>query len=251
MSAHPPDQALGDDAPLSDARVVRSWQRNAAPWTRAVREGAIGSRIAVTNAAILDTVRAVRPRTVLDIGCGEGWLSHALAADGMICAGVDVVPALVEQARLAHPAGTPPGDYRVASYEDIADGALTDPARLADWRGRFDVAVSNFALIGDDAVARMLAAVPALLAPAGHLIIQTLHPVVAGGDAPYVDGWREGSWSGFSDDFTDPAPWYFRTIASWIALVHAAGFQLVALHEPIHPGTGRPASLVLCARPRA
>jgi hypothetical protein len=45
-------------------------------------------------------------------------------------------------------------------------------------------------------------------------IIQTLHPLIACGDFSYQDAWREGSWAGFSDDFTDLAPWYFRTLES-------------------------------------
>lgn len=236
----------GDAALPPDARVVRSWQRNAAPWTRAVRDGAIASRIAVTNAAIIDAVAASAPATLLDVGCGEGWLCHHFAQQGVACVGVDVVPALVEQARAAHPAHTPTGDYRTVSYEDIAAGAL-----ITDWRGRFDVAVSNFALIGDEAVAQMLRALPPLLSPRGILVIQTLHPVTARGDAPYVDGWREGSWAGFSDDFTDPAPWYFRTISSWVDLVRRCGYTLEEMREPVHPSTGAPSSLILRARVHA
>jgi hypothetical protein len=80
--------------------------------------------------------------------------------------------------------------------------------------------------------------------------MQTLHPAAASMDAPYTDGWREGSWAGFSSDFRDPAPWYFRTIGSWVALLHRSGFQLTALREPVHPHTGAPASLLLVAEPR-
>ena len=60
----------------------------------------------------------------------------------------------------------------------------------------------------------------------GALIIQTLHPVVAVGDLPYVDGWRQGSWAGFSEDFSDPAPWYFRTTESWVRLLRKSGLRL-------------------------
>ena len=80
------------------------------------------------------------------------------------------------------------------------------------------------------------------LKPHGKMIVQTLHPLMACGDAPYRDGWREGSWAGFSTNFTDPPPWYFRTIESWIALYVRNGLRLLDVREPV---TGKPVSILL------
>jgi len=77
--------------------------------------------------------------------------------------------------------------------------------------------------------------------------VQTLHPVIACGDLPYKDGWRAGSWAGFSDDFTDPAPWYFRTLETWVALIASSGLKLTQIREPIHPKTDKPASILFIA----
>ena len=216
--------------PLSDAKIVESWQRNATPWTAAVREDQIESRRLVTNQAIIDAVLGRSPKTILDIGCGEGWLARALSKHGIRAIGVDVVPELIEEARRGGG-----GDFRVVSYEEIAAGKLD---------AEVDVAIANFSLIGEESVENLLASVPSLLTPRGALIVQTLHPVVATGDQPYRDGWRSGSWTGFSEHFTDPAPWYFRTLESWIALLGASGFHLRELREPVHPATGKPASVI-------
>src|SRR6476661_515666 len=159
--------------PLSDAKIVDSWHKNAAPWTDAVRESQIESRRLVTNQAIIDTIVARRPRTALDIGCGEGWLTRALVDRGIQTIGVDVVPELIECATRAGR-----GEFRVTSYEGIASGALDL---------RVDIAVANFALIGKESVERLVASAPSLLVPRGALIIQTLHPVAATGDLPYKD----------------------------------------------------------------
>jgi 2-polyprenyl-3-methyl-5-hydroxy-6-metoxy-1,4-benzoquinol methylase len=218
----------------SDASIVHSWHKNASPWTDAVRGNQIESRTLVTNRAIIEAVLSRAPRTMLDIGCGEGWLVRALAEHGVLATGVDVVPALIEQA--THAGG---GEFRVASYEQIAAGELDI---------KVDVVVANFSLIGKESVEGVVRRAPELLNEGGALIIQTLHPVVAGAGAPYEDGWRDGSWAGFSKDFSDPAPWYFRTLESWKSLLSEAGFQSLETREPIHPGTGKPASAIFIAR---
>lgn len=221
--------------PYSDEKIVQSWERNAAPWTEAVRAHQIESRRLVTDAAILDAVRGRSPQSALDIGCGEGWLARALARDGVRVTGVDVVPALIDAARRAGG-----GQFHVASYDAIADGRFAVPP--------VDVVVANFSLIGKESVDLLMAAVPTLLAPGGALVIQTLHPVVSTADLPYVDGWRPGSWAGFSSAFSEPAPWYFRTLESWIRLLHVSGLRLGEMREPLHPTSQKPASVILVAQ---
>lgn len=220
--------------PFSDAKIVDSWGSNAGPWTTAVRGQQIESRRLVTDQAIIDATIGRSPRSVLDVGCGEGWLARALAASGIDVIGIDAVPALIEQARLAGG-----GEFRVMSYEDVAAGKLTLSV---------DAVVCNFALLGDESVAGLFAAVRSLLKPHGMFLVQTLHPVTACGDHPYQDGWRQGSWAGFSADFSDPAPWYFRTLESWIRLFAEHGLRLLELREPLHPQTRQPASVLFMAQ---
>lgn len=217
-----------------EARIVDAWRRNADPWTTAVREERIESRREVTDAAVIEAVLAGAPRSVLDLGCGEGWLARALSARGVEVVGVDVVPALIERARAAGG-----GDFRVCAYEDLAAGRLDL---------RVDVAVCNFSLLGQQSVDGLLAAVPQWLHPGGALVVQTLHPPTACGEAPYVDGWREGSWAGIPGAFADAAPWYFRTLDSWQALLARSGFAAVETRVPRHPATGQPASALFVAR---
>ena len=216
---------------MTESQILASWTANAAAWAQAVRNREIESRVRATDAAAIAAVVDRKPRTVLDLGCGEGWLSHALAERGFDVLGVDAIPALIEQAKTQGKAA-----FEVASYERIIESGLGGR--------RFDVVICNFALFGEDSVPRLLKRIPDLLAPGGAFIIQTLHPVIAGGDAPYADGWRKGSWAGFSDAFTDPAPWYFRTRGSWIAMLREAGRALAAMQEPVDPKTGKPASVI-------
>lgn len=216
--------------PFSDAQIVESWDINALPWIAAVREGQIESRKQITDHAIIDAILSRLPRSVLDIGCGEGWLVRELAARNMHVVGTDAVQKLVEEARRAGG-----GDFRVLSYEEIAAGKL---------QVSVDVVVCNFALLGKESVEGVFGAVPSLLNSHGAFVVQTLHPMMACGDLPYRDAWREGSWAGFSTDFSNPAPWYFRTLASWTRLFVDSGFRLCEVREPIHPKTQKPASII-------
>ncbi len=213
-------------------RLAQSWVDNAVAWTEAVRAGQIASR-AVTDAAILAAVRRHQPRRVLDVGCGEGWLCRVLADEGVAMTGVDASPLLVEAARTKGG-----GAFQVLAYGDLVADASAVP-------GPFDVAVCNFALLGED-VGPLLAALRTRLSPAGHLLIQTLHPWRQMGTGPYADGWREERFDGFGSGTWSPMPWYFRTLGSWLAVLQQAGYQLHRVGEP--GGTnGQPASLILDA----
>ena len=217
-----------------EAALIWSWMANAEAWTRAVREGRIPSRRLATDAAIVAAVAARQPKRVLDLGCGEGWLMRALAERGMETVGLDVSLELVMAAE-----ETGGGRFRCCSYEELAD----DPTRAG---GPYDVIACNFSLLGADLVP-LLGALRANLGPGGAVVIQTVHPWSAAGDEGYADGWRTETFDALGGEFAEPMPWYFRTLASWIEALRGGGLRLAALREPIHPQTGKPASLLMVA----
>ena len=213
--------------------IAASWEANAAAWTDAVRQGAIASRRAGTDAAIVSAVRQAGGRRVLDLGCGEGWLARALAPHGFDVTGIDGSDELIERAREAGQ-----GRFEVLGYEAL----VGEPSAAA---GPFDIAVLNFALLADT-IGPLLRAIRDRLVPGGTLIIQTLHPTEVTRDQPYADGWRVETF-GTMAGFAHPMPWYFRTLGSWAAEVRQPGFVIERIDEPVDPGTGRPLSLLLIA----
>jgi hypothetical protein len=153
------------------------------------------------------------------------------------------VPELIAQA----------GALPRAAASDSVSFHLQDYASIANrqWRaGPFDAAVCNFSLLGRESVDSLIAALPHYLADPGYLIIQTLHPVVACGAQLYQDGWRDGSWQGFSSDFSNPAPWYFRTLETWTALLQRCGFDILECREPKAAGAVTPASVIWIGKVR-
>ena len=224
---------MSERAEHGDREIPGAWSANARAWTEAVRQGRIPSRQRVTNAAILEAIFDRQTTRLLDVGCGEGWLARAVAARGVSVLGIDAVAALVREAQAAGG-----GEFAVMDHRALADEGLEE---------RFDAIVCNFSLLGDADTRAVIGAAPALLAAGGRLLIQTLHPVVACGEFTYADGWRDGSWDGIEGDFEAAAPWFFRTLESWVRLIASSGLRLERVLEPVDPASGLPASVIFVA----
>jgi 2-polyprenyl-3-methyl-5-hydroxy-6-metoxy-1,4-benzoquinol methylase len=216
--------------------ILSSWHANASNWIDLIAQNGIESRKLATNQAIVDAVLAAKPATVLDIGCGEGWLAAVLSGNNIMVTGVDAIPALIENARQKIP-----GHFVVASYGEIASGT-------AAIKGPFDAIVINFALIGKESTEKLLAALPAYLSPQGSLFIQTLHPHHRKSLNDYTSGWKNGSWDGLGPQFTQSYEWYFRTMDDWLELLKNSGFLNVVVEEILHPGTCQPLSVIFKAQ---
>lgn len=215
---------------FSEQKIITSWFKNVKPWVTAVRKGEIESRLLVTNQAIVDAVLESTPEVVLDVGCGEGWLVRELSKAGVKCMGVDITPELIKYAEKEGG-----GLFKAISFEDLSADILKE---------KFDVVVCNFSLLGNESVVHLFQQVPSLLKKDGVFIVQTIHPVAGCGKSKYKDGWRKGSWAGFSNNFSDPAPWYFRTLDTWKLLFIEHGLTLSKVVEPLNPKTQEVASII-------
>jgi 2-polyprenyl-3-methyl-5-hydroxy-6-metoxy-1,4-benzoquinol methylase len=214
-----------------DALIGASWTDNADAWTQVVRDGAIPSRKAGTDAAIVAACATLGAGPVLDVGCGEGWLVRELSARGVNATGIDISLPLVERARELGG-----GEFAVVTYAQLEadDGIAPGP-----WHG----IVCNFALLSDP-LYPLLAALRARLAAGGRLLIQTVHPWTARGAEPYRSAWRTEDFAAFALPFPTAMPWFYRTMGSWHDELTRAGIRVFRIDEPLHPATGEPLSLV-------
>lgn len=214
--------------------ILESWHENAKPWIKAIDRGEIESRIKATNKAIIDSVVTAKAKQVLDIGCGEGWLSRELAFRGCKVVGIDAVAELIKQASLKNTSGN--CAFKTCSYQSL---------EKSEFDTLFDTAVCNFSLLGDESVSQLLKKLPALLSPHGTLLIQTVHP----DNFPELNsGWQQGSWQGFNSAFVNAPPWFYRTQANWLELLNSLGYSEVETRAAKVSNMTTPASLIITAR---
>lgn len=102
---------------------------------------------------------------VLDVGCGGGLLSEALAGEGADVVALDLAPDLVKVARLHGLESGVQVDYRLQSAEALA----------AEAPGSFDVVTCMEMLEHVPDPAAVVAACATLLRPGGHLFLSTLN----------------------------------------------------------------------------
>lgn len=208
--------------------INRSWEQNAAAWTRAVREGLIPSRRIATDQAIVDAVMARQPRRVLDAGCGEGWLLRRLRDAGVRdLVGFDASAALIQS--IPEWLGA---TLHVATYDEVARGAVS-------FGERFDVIICNFAIL-EEHIGAYLRGLGGLLRSNGVLFIQTL------ADSPLetCGEWRTETFQTM-DGTWEPMPYFFRTAEGWRRVLRENGLRLVSVLEPADPASGRTLSMLL------
>ena len=78
--------------------IIKSWNKNALEWIKVIENADIESR-KFTNKAILQLIGNSPAIKVLDVGCGEGWLTRSLGTMGKYAVGLDAIAQLLENAK--------------------------------------------------------------------------------------------------------------------------------------------------------
>ena len=102
---------------------------------------------------------------VLDVGCGGGLLSEAMAAAGATVTGIDLAPELLKVARLHGLESRVKVTYQQIAVEDLA----------AEQPGTFDAVTCMEMLEHVPDPASILSACATLLKPGGRLFVSTLN----------------------------------------------------------------------------
>jgi len=183
---------------------------------------------------ILDILKTLAGRRVLDLGAGNGALCSLLAAGGYEAVGVEYDRQGVEVAKRSHPG--------IAFYNF---GVQDDPAKLLAHEQAFDVVVSTEVIEHLFSPHLLPTFAQGCLKPGGHLIVTTpYHGYVKNMALSLFDKWDKHHtplWHGGHIKF-----WSRKTLTQ---LLHENGFEVTAFS-----GVGRLPylwkSMVLVARKR-
>lgn len=173
-------------------------------------------------------------RNVLDLGCGDGWLSQMMSKAGANVWGIDGAEKLLEFARLRCPG-------REFVQADLAYGI---PAQAQ----KFDRIVSTMVLMDIPDLTLLIQDVSRLLAKTGRFIFVILHPCFFQYKIHFAEETQE--WFRRVTNYQDPQVWriesfgghnhYHRNLTYYTELLRANNLAITRLYEP--EWTPQPAS---------
>ena len=210
-----------------------SWPQIAGWYDQLLQHGSGPHQLAV--ATTLRLAGDVRGASVLDLACGQGIASRALAVAGAAeVTGVDVTAEMIEAAR------------RHESAEPLGIRYLIDDAQsltaLGD--GSFDIVTCQLGLMDIPDLASALTAAARVLRPGGSLVFVIGHPCFLAPEATTTEGadGRPGRliveyltdrfWRSANPGGVRRAGNYHRTLSTYLNTLLACGYALTAVDEP-------------------
>ncbi len=222
--------------------IRRGWDA-IARWrdARMGEEGDLWHR-ALVDPTFLRVVGPVRGRRILDLGCGNGYLTRRWARAGArSVVGVDASRASIALARGREKAR--PSGARFLRCDSTRLTGIPD--------GSVDLVASNMALMDLEDAAGSIREVARVLSPTGRFVFSICHPCF---DLDDRSMWvverqlyREQVWrkvSNYREERSVEVPWkisesdwgytltYHRTLATWVRYLRAAGLVVVRMEEP-------------------
>lgn len=206
------------------------WEQNASEWSNIIDSNAISSR-SITNASIIERLNQLKAKSILDIGCGEGWLGRALEPEVKYL-GLDGSEKLIVLAKTK----SPTGNYFCIDYERLSIGEWSS-------KEKFGLILFNFSILHEE-IQSLLSETQKYLTSDGRVLIQTLHPCFTSDE--YSNGWIEDDFSLVSQSIKGKMPWYKRTLSDWSNIFLRSGLLIEKIDEPKH--MNKPVSIIFTLR---
>jgi len=207
------------------------WNRVADDWRIQVGDDGDGNRILNSDPVLWQFAGDVRGLTVLDAGCGTGYLSKKLCDHGARVTGIDFSERMIEIARAQHP----DMDFRVDSCAEL---------RTLDAE-HFDLVIANYVLMDTPDLRGTMTAFHRILKTDGVAVLVCSHPCFPQAHAavsqngeeinyswrfPYFEPRKciDPPWEHFTSEFI----WFHRPLSDYWKAFMAAGFAVVDFEEP-------------------
>jgi SAM-dependent methyltransferase len=231
---------------MERSEVARYWEANAETWTRHARAGYDVYRDGLNTPAFLRMLPNVQGLSGLDIGCGEGSNTRALARLGARMRAIDIAPTFIRHAQETEQADPLGIHYSVADATDLPFAT-----------GSFDFVTAFMSLMDMADQGAALRETGRVLRPGGFLQFSILHPcfvpphrkvlrepnnatraIEVGGYFDVIDGridtFHFQSLPEEERRKTEPfrIPRFHRILSEWVDLIVAAGLIIERFGEP-------------------
>jgi SAM-dependent methyltransferase len=217
------------DSEREETRAL--WNRIADDWRIQVGDDGDSNRILNSDPVLWTFAGEVNGRTVLDAGCGTGYLSKKFRDRGALVTGIDFSERMIALARGLNPEI----DFRVDSCSELA--TIDD--------GCCDLVIANYVLMDTPDLGATMDAFSRVLKPGGVAVLVFSHPCfLQEGATVSEDGeevcyrWSfpyfeertciDPPWAHFTSEFI----WFHRPLSHYWKAFMAAGFVVVDFEEP-------------------
>lgn len=207
------------------------WNRVADDWWIQVGHEGDNNRILNSDPVLWQFAGAVNGLTVLDAGCGTGYLSKKLRDRGALVTGIDFSERMIEIARARYL----DIDFRV----DSCNALDTIP------ECHYDMVIANYVLMDTPDLNGTMRAFARVLKTEGAAIVIFSHPCFPQGSATH--SWT-GKWPCYcwKDSYFEPRKnigtpwahfksgfiWFHRALSDYWKAFKSAGFMVTDFEEP-------------------
>ncbi len=207
------------------------WNRVADDWDTQVGDEGDSNRFLNSDPVLWEFAGEVKDLTVLDAGCGTGYLSRKLHERGAKVIGTDFSRRMIQVAQ----SKAPSMDFRIDSCNElktVADSSI-------------DMIISNYVLMDTPDLEGTMKAFSRVLKPGGIAIVIFSHPCFPQGRAtsfgneenidyhwtfPYFQQEKciDPAWGHFTSEFI----WFHRPLSDYWKAFKTAGFDVTDFEEP-------------------
>lgn len=193
----------------SPERIAQEWDRIAEVRHRQIRSGLDDSMTNVLAPTVAGMIHGVSTSSLIDIGCGTGWLTTTLAPLTSRITGVDMSKRSIDIAMRESAASNV--EYVCDKFECFSRNHPQG----------FDVAVANMTLVTVINLGSLIDAVANVLKDGGHFVLTIAHPCYW----PLYWGYADCQWFNYSDEVLIEAPFKIGAETTSFVTTH--------VHRPI------------------
>jgi ubiquinone/menaquinone biosynthesis C-methylase UbiE len=209
---------------MSEAKndIVNCWDTKASQWKTLVGQRGDNNRFFNSDPILWQLLGDVSGKSVLDAGCGTGYLSALIAQKSAQVTGVDISPKMIQEAQSFALETGRQIDFRVDSCSELS--SISDSS--------MDAIVSNYVMMDLPDLPQAMANFHRVLKPGGKCVLVFSHPCFdeLTENEMYFDEIKKiDRWGLFDSDFL----YFHRPLSEYWKAFKKAGFTVEEFDEPV------------------